>query len=102
MAQANLPLTLRRLPGRGHLGAVEAGAVAGDHIDHAEQRVLPRRLKLGSGRLSVVLGQFGIGIAHADKLGARGRFVMVRIAAIGVKKEPSDPSLSVVAASFRT
>ena len=36
----------------------------------------------------------GIGIGHADKLGVQTRFVMVRIAAIRVKKEPSDPPQS--------
>jgi hypothetical protein len=41
-----------------------------------------------------VLRQIGIGIGHANKLGVQTRFVMVRIAAIGVKKEPSDPPQS--------
>jgi hypothetical protein len=48
----------------------------------AEQRILPRRLKLGSGRPGFFLGQFGIGIAHCAKLGARAQFVMRRASAM--------------------
>ena len=83
------------------------GSGCGSRHRIAEQRVLTRRLKLGSGRPGLFLGQFGIGIVHADKLGARAPFVMMRVPAMpvkimSVKKEPGDPSQSTCAASFRT
>ena len=68
----------------------------------AEECILTRRLEFGSGRAGIFFRQFGIGIAHGTKLGARRPFVMVRLRANVVEKEPSDPPQFTWAASFRT